>query len=211
VARSRASDYFAKRQAILDRSAELFTTRGYDRASMRMIADAIGISKANLYHYYHDKETLLFDVLRFHLEELRTAARAANALKQSPEAKLRTLATALLDAYRGADAAHKLQISNMYLLPPERQEELKGIQREVVDIFENAIAEVAPALRGDRQLLRPITMSLFGMLNWHFLWFNPRGPISREDYATLATKLIIDGCRDLAQFRKHDDLALHED
>ena len=51
MARSRANDYDDKRQAILDRSAELFSVYGFDRASMNRIAEACGVSKANLYHY----------------------------------------------------------------------------------------------------------------------------------------------------------------
>jgi acyl-CoA synthetase (AMP-forming)/AMP-acid ligase II len=56
MARKRANDYDDKRQAILDRSAVLFSAHGYDRASMNKIAEACGVSKANLYHYYKDKE-----------------------------------------------------------------------------------------------------------------------------------------------------------
>lgn len=78
MARSRANDYDNKRQAILDRSAELFSAHGYDRASMNKIAEACGVSKANLYHYYKDKEGLLFDVIRFHLEELLEVVETAD-------------------------------------------------------------------------------------------------------------------------------------
>ena len=78
MARSRANDYDDKRQAILDRSAELFSAHGYDRASMNKIAEACGVSKANLYHYYKDKEGLLFDVIRFHLKELLEVVETAD-------------------------------------------------------------------------------------------------------------------------------------
>jgi hypothetical protein len=37
----------------------------------------------------------------------------------------------------------------------------------------------------------PVTMSLFGMMNWVYMWFKDGGPISREDYADLATDLIL--------------------
>lgn len=70
MARPRANNYDDKRRAILDRSAELFSEYGYDRASMNRIAAACGVSKANLYHYYKDKDELLFDVIRVHLEDL---------------------------------------------------------------------------------------------------------------------------------------------
>lgn len=198
MARPRASDYDEKRRAILDRSAELFAAHGYDRASMSMIAEACGVSKALLYHYYADKEALLFDVIQFHLEELIEAVEAVGFMP--PEERLRALATALLEAYRDADAEHHVQITALRLLSPERQEELKAMERELVRHFSDAVAAVHPELRGDPRH-KPVVMSLFGMLNWHYLWHRPGGPLGREDYAALATRIIVEGARGLVETR----------
>lgn len=197
MARSRASDYDDKRRAILNRSAELFSEHGYDRASMNRIAEACGVSKANLYHYYKDKDELLFDVIRFHLEELLDVVEAADRPDLAPQPRLRAVVGALLEAYRDADSQHNVQISSMRFLSPERQTELKGMERELVRIFSDAVVGVAPHLKGTR-MLKPVTMSLFGMLNWHYLWFRSGGTVTRADYADLATRLIIDGTRDIA-------------
>lgn len=196
MARKRANDYDDKRQAILDRSAELFSAYGYDRASMNRIAEACGVSKANLYHYYKDKEGLLFDVIRFHLEELLEVVEAADRPEAQPEARLHGLIAALLEAYRDADSQHNVQINSMRFLPPERQADLKRMERDLVAIFSAAVAGVAPHLKGTR-MLTPVTMSLFGMLNWHYLWFKSTGSVSREEYAEITTRLISDGARNL--------------
>ena len=197
MARTRASDYDEKRRAILDRSAELFAAHGYDRASMNKIAEACGFTKANLYHYYSDKEELLFDVIRFHLEKLLEVVEAADLADHPPEERMRSLVGALLEAYRDADAEHKVQINHLALLPPERQAELKDMERDLVRIFAGAVAGVAPQLQGTT-LLKPVTMALFGMINWHYLWFKPNGKVSRREYADLVTQLIVDGTRRLS-------------
>jgi len=194
MARSRANDYDDKRQAILDRSAELFSAHGYDRASMNKIAEACGVSKANLYHYYKDKEGLLFDVIRFHLKELLEVVEAADDQVTQPELRLRGLIAALLEAYRDADSQHNVQISSMRFLPKERQAELKRMERDLVVIFSSAVSGVAPHLKGTK-MLTPVTMSLFGMVNWHYLWFKSTGSVSRAEYADLVTRLITDGAR----------------
>lgn len=196
MARSRANDYDDKRQAILNRSAELFSAHGYDRASMNKIAEACGVSKANLYHYYKDKEGLLFDVIRFHLEELLEVVETADDPGAAPEARLRGLIAALLEAYRDADSQHNVQISSMRFLPAQRQAELKGMERDLVRIFSAAVAGVAPHLKGTK-MLTPVTMSLFGMVNWHYLWFKSTGSVSRDEYAEIVTRLISDGARSL--------------
>jgi TetR/AcrR family transcriptional regulator len=196
MARPRANNYDDKRRAILDRSAELFSEYGYDRASMNKIATACGVSKANLYHYYKDKDELLFDVIRFHLEELLQVVEAADQPDLAPQERLRELVAALLEAYRDADAQHSVQISSMRFLSDERQTELKNMERDLVRTFSDAVSAVAPQIKGTT-LLKPVTMSLFGMVNWHYLWFKNPGPVTRADYAELVTRLIVDGTRDL--------------
>ncbi|MDB5624785.1 MAG: transcriptional regulator, TetR family [Tardiphaga sp.] len=197
MARPRANNYDDKRRTILDRSAELFSEYGYDRASMNRIAEACGVSKANLYHYYKDKDELLFDVIRFHLQNLVEVVAAARDEGLAPFDQLRAYAAALLEAYRDADAQHNVQISSMRFLSDERQVALKSMERDLVLTFSDAVAGVAPHLKGTT-MLKPVTMSLFGMVNWHYLWFKGGGPVSRADYADLVTRLIADGARNIA-------------
>jgi TetR/AcrR family transcriptional regulator len=197
MARPRSADHDIKRRAILDRSAALFAQNGYDRTAMADVAAACGVSKALLYHYYASKETLLFDILSVHLQELLDATASAGK-SLPPRERLRALVGALLDAYRDADRQHKIQINEMAKLPPERRTALIGMERELVAIFAGAIADVLPAIGRSKTLLKPVTMSLFGMLNWHYMWFREGGTMSREDYADLATTLLIEGAQALA-------------
>jgi AcrR family transcriptional regulator len=194
MARTRAQDYDAKRSAILAKAAELFARHGYAGASITMIGEACGVSKALLYHYYPDKEAVLYDILATHLEELNLAVeRAAEAAPKGD--RLYTIASALLDCYRDADSEHKVQLSNLTLLPPEKQEALRDMQRALVAQFSRAIVEAQPDL-ADSPLLKPMSMSLFGMLNWHYLWFREGKGLSRDDYARLATTLLTAGAAD---------------
>jgi TetR/AcrR family transcriptional regulator len=162
---------------------------------MNKIATACGVSKANLYHYYKDKDELLFDVIRFHLEELLQVIEAADRPNLAPRHDC-GVGTALLEAYRDADAQHSVQISSMRFLSDERQTELKNMERDLVRTFSDAVSAVVPQIKGTT-LLKPVTMSLFGMVNWHYLWFKSPGPVTRAAYADLVTRLIVDGTRGL--------------
>jgi TetR/AcrR family transcriptional regulator len=195
MARRRALDYDDKRKAILDRSAELFAGHGYDGASISMIAEACGVSKALLYHYYGDKAELLFDVIRTHLEDLIQVVEEVTQVQAAaaPEDRLAALCAALLDAYRDADAEHQVQINNLRLLPEARQDDLRALERRLVAVFAEAVAAAVPRLADRPALVKPVTMSLFGMLNWSYLWFRDGGALTRADYARLVTRLVVDG------------------
>jgi TetR/AcrR family transcriptional regulator len=198
MARPKADDHDDKRRAMLKRSAELFARQGYDRTSMAEIAAACGSSKALLYHYYANKEALLLDILHAHLQDLVDVVAAADDAASPPEARLRAMTGALLEAYRDADGEHKIQIAELSRLPPEQQSELRDMERTLVRRFADVIALARPALSGAEGLVKPVTMSLFGMLNWHYMWFRPDGPLTREAYADLAVRLVLDGTAALA-------------
>ena len=193
MSRPRAADHDLKRRAILDRCARLFAERGYAGTSMSEIASASGSSKALLYHYYENKEQLLYDLLEVHFIKLETAVKAADAPGAAPVERLRGLIAALLAAYEGADALHKVQINELSALPAPRQQELKAYERRLVDLFARALRDINPSLAKGNRLLKPVTMSLFGMINWSYLWFRPGGPISRSAYASLVTQIMVDG------------------
>lgn len=195
MARTRAKDHDTKRADIMKVAARTFADSGYHGASMSALAKACGVSKALIYHYYDSKEALLFDIIESHLSDLIEAVETANTQGGDPETRLRFLVVALLDAYQDADAEHKVQINAMSALPEDYHVQLRELERQLVVIFADAVRELNPELFQDRPLLKPVTMSLFGMLNWMFMWFREGGPISREDYARLATDLLVNGVR----------------
>ncbi len=193
MARTRAKDYDEKRQALLHQAASVFARDGYDRASMSGLAAECGVSKALFYHYYASKEALLFDIIHTHLEALVEAVEDADRPDLAPQQRLEILVAALLESYRDADAEHKVQLGALQLLPDEDQAALKALERKLVSRFAEAIRAVEPDLFEGTPLLKPVTMSLFGMLNWFYMWFREGGAVSRRDYARLATQLLLGG------------------
>ncbi|MGN6202152.1 MAG: TetR/AcrR family transcriptional regulator [Solirubrobacterales bacterium] len=67
----RRMDVDERRQQLLERGAELFTSRPYDELSMNKIAAEVGISKALLYHYFPSKQAFFEETLSVWAEELR--------------------------------------------------------------------------------------------------------------------------------------------
>lgn len=199
MARPRASDHDEKRRAILEQAASLFAGHGYDRASLSMLAQACGMSKALLYHYYTDKSELLFDIIRTHLESLLMVTAVPDETRpRDARAHLQRLVQTLLESYHQADSKHHVQINQLRFLPEAQQVVLKAMQRSLVDRFAAAIAQCLAPDPAQDALLKPLTMSLFGMLNWHHLWFREGGQMTRSGYAEFAVALVIDGAAGLA-------------
>src|SRR3982751_4591907 len=54
----------AKREEILERALDVIAREGYRGASVKELADAVGLSQAGLLHYFDSKEELFAEILR---------------------------------------------------------------------------------------------------------------------------------------------------
>ncbi|MFT6656911.1 TetR/AcrR family transcriptional regulator [Maritalea sp.] len=197
MVRTIAKDHEEKRLAILKTAAKFFAKNGFDRSSMSQLALECGVSKALIYHYYQSKEALLYDIILTHLQDLVDAVDSVHPVT-NPEQHLRNLVHAILTQYRDADAEHKLQLEATVSLPKHNQKTLADLQRRLVVTLSDAINAISPMCFETREeMLRPVTMSLFGMLNWFYLWYRKGKGMTRSDYADLATDLLVGGIKGL--------------
>lgn len=196
MARTRAVDFEEKRRGILNTAAAVFAEQGMEKASMAQIAAHGEVSKALLYHYYPSKDALIFAIIQTHLQELDEAIEAADDADLPARQRLRVLIGAVLMQYRGADNEHKVQLNGSAAMTDEQKTAIHAIERRIVRRFSAVLREINPDLDNpERPLLQPVTMSLFGMMNWVYMWFRDGGRISRDDYADVATTLILEGIK----------------
>jgi AcrR family transcriptional regulator len=193
MARSRAHDFEAKQRAILQAAAAVLAEVGMDKASMAQIALRADVSKALLYHYYPGKDALIFDIIRTHLAELDAAISAAEDDSLPPRDRLRALVHAVLEQYRDADDYHMVQLNGTRTLADDQRHEIVELERRIVRRFAVVIRAIHPDIERDRPILTAVTMSLFGMMNWAYMWFRDGGAVSRADYANLATDIFLGG------------------
>lgn len=193
MARTRAADFDEKRRSILDSAAAVFAKLGMERASMAQIAQENNVSKALLYHYYPSKDLLIFDIGRTHLVELEAAIIEADRPDLEPRARLRHLIGGVLENYRTASNFHQVLLNGTGSLTDAQRSELRLMERRIIKAFSDVLLDINPALAQNRAGVTPVTMSLFGILNWVYTWFRPSGALSREGYADMVTALFLDG------------------
>ena len=190
--RGRAPGYDTQREQILARAAELFARQGYTATSMNQVALACGVSKPSLYHYVRDKYQLLVEIAEDHVGRLKALVLAAQRKPLDPQARVRELIASFLDVYAHAQAAHRVLTEDVKFLEPADRERVLDGQREVVAAFAEAIADTRPELRAS-ELHKPLTMLLFGMMNWMFTWLQPSGKLTHAAMAPVVADLFFGG------------------
>ena len=194
MARTIAKDYDEKRFSILLLAAEVFARDGITRASMNDVANHCGISKATIYHYYASKDDLVFGILDSYLSELRERILQINLNNKTPEEQLNLVVVEFLLAYEGMDNQHKIQNEGLSMLQKEQQNILKGYQRDMINVVQQILQTGFPAeLSRDKAQLKYSTMSVFGMLNWFFMWNSNATRTERKRYAKTVATLTFHG------------------
>ena len=79
--------YSAPRMRVLDVALDLFADHGVSGTSLQMIADAVGITKAAVYHQFRTKEQIVLAVTERELGRLAPALEEAEAHGDGPEAR----------------------------------------------------------------------------------------------------------------------------
>ena len=165
----------AQHRQMLDQVLELFAIRpDYDLDIMQKGQDLFGLTARML--------PALRNVL---LAEVMAESRA-------PEARLRELIRRFVLEYADAQHAHRVLTEDVRFMGEADRERVLGIEREVVDGIARAVAALRPELATTR-LAKPMTMLLFGMINWMFTWMRPEGDLDHAAMAPLVADLFLGG------------------
>src|SRR5215469_15529642 len=179
---------------IVSAAARVFRTKGYHAATVRDIAEEVGILKGSLYHHFASKEELLYLVVKEPIAQMyRTIAEIAAADLGATE-KLRRAISAHLKAFdrhyphlfvylREREAVKRRFREMIGFSPKEYERCWQRILREGVENGE---------FRSDLDI-RVASYGLLGMLNWSYKWYNPQGRLRVGEVADEFTALALAG------------------
>lgn len=85
---TRAEQAAQTRDEILHTARRLFAEHGYDGTSLQQIADNMGVTKANVYYYFHTKEALLQTLFEPFLDALRELLDRAEQISDVQERRM---------------------------------------------------------------------------------------------------------------------------
>ena len=157
----------------------LFAKSGFAAVSMRQIGAEVGVQAGALYLYTADKETLLFDLLRAHMDEL-IATYDARALPADPLRRLEDFVR--FHILHNLDHADAVFLSYMELrnLGPRNFTVIEALRRDYENRLQAILTEGQSQgvfAAADAKLA---TMAIIAMLNGVNIWFRETGRLSRQ-------------------------------
>lgn len=176
MARTRGSRADITGPLLREQASRLFARYGYAAVSMRQIAEAVGVQAGALYAYTPDKQALLADLLRTHMDELLAAWRdPGGAALVRLEGFVRFhIATSL-------DRPEAVLLSYMELrnLTPDNHARITALRRRYEDMLEAILRDGAAAGEMAVEDTRLTTMALIAMLTGVTNWYREGGRLDR--------------------------------
>jgi AcrR family transcriptional regulator len=185
---------------ILSHATDVFCDKGYEGASMRDLSRASGMSLAGLYHYFGSKERLLYLIQKHTFSTIVEELKKRLADVADPEERIRIFIQNHLEYFVTNQSGLKVLAHEDEALKNGFNSEIAAIKREYYRICVGLMDD----LKRERKLdfnSRTAVMSLFGMINWIYTWYNPRQDGSAKDLAHQMSAIILSGigCRSSAR------------
>src|SRR5438067_7188903 len=171
---ARVETRFDRRLAkILAHATNVFYEKGYAAASMRDLSRASGVSLSGLYYYFESKEKLLYLIQKDTFTTIVTGLRQRLQEVDNPTERIRMFIINHLEYILANQKAMKVLSHEDDVLKNGFGSEIAAIKREYYRICIELLNDYKRA-NGLQFSSRTAVLSLFGMMNWIYTWYNPR-------------------------------------
>lgn len=190
-------DSQAKLQHILQHAARVFSEKGYEGASIRDISRATDVSLSGLYYYFESKQKLLY-LIQIHafrsiLEQLEEVVEGV----QEPEERLKLFVRNHIAYFLSHPHEMKVLAHEDSVLGEPYRKEVAEIKRRYYELARGIFEDLHR--RGHAAAVNPrvAVLSLYGMMNWVYKWYNakvdPRAEELADSMATIFLNGVLDG------------------
>lgn len=181
-----------KNSEIYSKALDLFVKNGFNGTSMSEIAEALGMSKANLYYYCSSKENLLYQI---HLDFLNNRfipiLEKAEKLKDPAERIAYFLREFTL--LNTSSRANRILVHEVHRLERNHQNEILEIWRRAYRLVRDSFKELQWAGRINKKFRESfLTFMWVGMVFWVVYWFDYSRQTNAEELAETIVQTFLD-------------------
>jgi len=193
MARTRSENYDGIHRGILTAACGLFAKQGYMRSSIAELADACGLSRGALYHYFTSKEAILFAILDAHVREMIADVEAAVAGASTTLDQFRAAIRAIVALNARSSNEQRVILNDLSFLGEDEQRTIKALERQLVDMVADLLIRLDKEGKIVKRTKKVYTMILFGILNFSHTWYDPKGGVDPKEFADMVVDLFLQG------------------
>ena len=174
-------------------AAAIILQKGYDATSVSDIANALGITKAGLYHYIHGKTQLLFDIMQYGLDELeREVAKPAMKIGDA-EQRLRFMIGMHARIVTRGHGAVTILVDEARALTPAQNRQITRRKRKYFDFLRATLGELKSFGKLRDVDITVAAFGLLGVINWVSRWYQPGGELDETQISEQIIDIAFNG------------------
>ncbi len=163
-------------------AARVFYEKGYDGASMQDIAEAVGLTKAGLYHHVGSTDRLLGQIMNYGMDILDEMVLQKGKNNADPREKLKQTIVGHIDLITRARAQEiTVILHENRSLKGALRKKINARKKQYIDFLEGLIGQVQQQSGKAAGSPRLAAFALLGMINWLYQWFDPEGPVHQDE------------------------------
>ncbi|WP_027369505.1 TetR/AcrR family transcriptional regulator [Desulfovermiculus halophilus] len=170
---------------ILREAHELFYEKGYEKSSMREIAERVGISKAAMYHHFTNKEEMLYTLClvagNLVYSSLQQAIRRNQDLNVPIKDQLTDILLEYTTSYLQNKNFNKILLHDIESLPEDKKRVILDIEKANVNQLRAYLNNLMQEGRLRECNLTVLTFSLFSAVHWLYFWYRPDKGLSIKE------------------------------
>jgi AcrR family transcriptional regulator len=174
-------------------SSQLIHKKGFSNTTIRDIARATGMSLGGLYHYFTNKEDLLFQILKNYIGVILFDLEKELVTISSPREQIAFILQRHIDLYVQHIYESKCLLHEREYLNEKHLAMIKKQEKRYFEICRNVINKLCKDAECRFINSNVLTFSFFALGNWIYQWYDPKGPISPRDLAQQLTKFFLRG------------------
>ena len=186
-------DILETKEQVIKAAIDLFSNKGFNGTSIRAIANAMGMSISNIYHYFGNKEGLMLAILE------QSSTRLLNSLRQISEKEIEPLDRfkLLIETHVRLSEDFRKESKIFFIdedhLSPEGNEKNRHNQREILNIYLKELRTLKSLGYISSQKLSILAFNILGVINWQLKWYRPGGAVSIDDVSKEIVSFVMGG------------------
>jgi len=182
-----------RREHLMSVAARTFAERGFHRTSMRDLSRASEMSLSGMYYYVKGKEDLLLHIQKACCEQLLAGAARVLGGGAGPAERLAAFIRHHVTFFSSHMAEMKVLSHEAGSLSGAALEEVRGLQQSYADLGLGLLADLDAGFGGAQVDRHIAAYTLFGMMNWIYTWYDPRGPVGVDALSDAICRLFLSG------------------
>lgn len=186
-------DVLETREQVIKAAIDLFSTKGFNGTSIRAIANAMGMSISNIYHYFVNKEGLMLAILEQSSKRLLHHLRQISEKEMEPLDRFRLLIESHVRQSEVFRKESKIFFIDEDHLSPEGNEKNRQNQREILNIYLKELQTLKELGYLSSRNLMVLAFNILGVINWQLKWYRPEGPLSMDEVSKEIVSFVMNG------------------